>query len=82
MGIHRIPSDPRAMVTIAGHPFKFQDVPPEDVFPTCGFMTVMTHFEKFLEIFVANQTPRQELPKKLVLDHVISNNNIHESTTG
>ncbi|CAE7705382.1 unnamed protein product [Symbiodinium sp. KB8] len=50
----------------------------KDVFPTCGFMTVMTHFEKFLEIFVANQTPRQELPKKLVLDHVISNNNIHD----
>lgn len=78
MGIHRIPSDPRAIITIAGQPFKFQNVPPEDVFPTIGFMAAMTHFEKLLEIFLANQTPFQELPRKLVLDRVISNNNIHD----
>ena len=77
MGILRIPSDPRAMVTIAGQPFKFQNVPPEDVFPTIGFMSTMTHFEKFLEIFLANRSI-QELPAKLVHDRVISNNNIHD----
>ena len=77
MGIHRIPSDPRAMVTITGQPFKFQNVPPEDVFPTIGFMTAMTHFEKLLEIFLANRNI-QELPRKLVLDRVISNNTIHD----
>ena len=62
------------MVTIAGQPFKFQNVPPEDVFPTIGFMAAMT-------LFLANQTSLQELPRKLVLDRldrVISNNNIHD----
>ena len=66
------------MATFAGQPFKFQNVPPEDVFPTSGFMSAMAHFEKFLQVFVANQTPSQRLPKKLATDRVISNNTIHD----
>ena len=38
----------------------------------------MLHFEKFLQVFVENQTTKQKLPKKLVHNRVISNNTIND----
>ena len=38
----------------------------------------MLQFERFLQVFVENQTTNQRLPKKLVVDRVISNNTIND----
>ena len=40
----------------------------------------MLHFDKFLQVFVKNQTTKQRLPKKLVHNRVISNNTINDGT--
>ena len=66
------------MATFTGQPFKFQSVQPEDVFPSTGFWNAMSQFEKFLQVFVENQTTNQRLPKKLVVDRVISSNTIND----
>ena len=66
------------MATFAGQPFKFQNVQPEDVFPSTGFWNAMSQFEKFLQVFVENQTTNQRLPKQLVVDRVISNNTVND----
>ena len=66
------------MATFIGQPFKFQHVPPEDVFPLTGFWSALLRFENFLQVFVENQTSNQRLPRKLVADRVISNNTIND----
>ena len=51
----------------------FNDLQNDDVFPTSGVLTSLKKYEKFIEVYVNDQSNQVPLPQKISKDRVVGN---------